>query len=442
MDKLIDKHYTSGTKISSRRSSRAFSIVSLASSLAGNAFVESVNQISKGHKPQIKDLLITPANAKRVTDKLMNLRGAALKVGQLLSMDAGEFIPEELSAILSRLQDNVEPIPFSQLVKCLENEWGSDWSNDFRQFSFTPIAAASIGQVHTAYTHDDQKLALKVQYPNVDKSIDSDVDNVATLLHVTRLLPNNSNIKNLLEETKQQLKQETDYLQEARWLDFYYKALSDRPEFIVPKVSHDLTTKTILAMSYHSGTKIDQVIDLQQTEKDNIATLLIELLMKEMFEMKCVQTDPNLANYLYNKENNKIILLDFGAVRKLPNNVSQGYLNIMTSSLHEDIQGINAACEQIGFFQNDISKDQRELITGLFMAACKPLQYNEAYDFGNSCLATDISLKAKQFSLKDDHWHTPPADALFLHRKIAGIYLIAAKLKARVNVNHLFKKYL
>ena len=112
-----------------------------------------------------------------------------MKAGQLLSMDAGDLIASELAAILARLRADARPMPVSQVVKTMEQTFGQGWEKTFHRFSFTPMAAASIGQVHAAITYGDRHLALKIQYPGIGQSIDSDVNNVATLLRISRLVP-------------------------------------------------------------------------------------------------------------------------------------------------------------------------------------------------------------------------------------------------------------
>ena len=112
-----------------------------------------------------------------------------MKAGQLLSMDAGDLIASELAAILARLRADARPMPVSQVVKTMEHTFGQGWEKTFHRFSFTPMAAASIGQVHAAITYGDRHLALKIQYPGIGQSIDSDVNNVATLLRISRLVP-------------------------------------------------------------------------------------------------------------------------------------------------------------------------------------------------------------------------------------------------------------
>lgn len=149
------------------RLSRLARLGGLASGVAGGMLAEGLRQLAQGRRPSVSELLLTPANARRVTDQLAQLRGAAMKVGQLLSMDAGDLLPPELADILARLRADARPMPMSQLVTVLEASWGPGWEKQFRRFSFTPMAAASIGQVHAAETLDGQPLAIKVQYPGV-----------------------------------------------------------------------------------------------------------------------------------------------------------------------------------------------------------------------------------------------------------------------------------
>ena len=170
----------------------------LATGLAGGMLAEGARQWAQGKRPSARDLLLTPANARRVADQLAQLRGAAMKVGQLLSMDAGELLPPELGEILARLRSDAKPMPIGQMDDVLTAAWGAGWDARFAQFGFTPIAAASIGQVHRATTKDGRQLAIKVQYPGIRQSIASDVDNVGTLLRVSGLLPAHLDVAPLL----------------------------------------------------------------------------------------------------------------------------------------------------------------------------------------------------------------------------------------------------
>jgi predicted unusual protein kinase regulating ubiquinone biosynthesis (AarF/ABC1/UbiB family) len=416
------------------RWSRLARLGALAGSVAGNMVAEGAKQFAQGKRPSINDLLLTPTNARRVAGQLAQLRGAAMKVGQLLSMDAGELLPPELAEILSRLRADAIPMPMSQVVAVLHANWGEGWDRHFQQFSFTPTAAASIGQVHFAQRKDGRHLAVKIQYPGVRRSIESDVDNVATLLRVSGLLPKSLNIKPLLDEAKRQLHDEADYRREGASMMQFAGLLADADEFLLPEMHDDLTTENILAMTRLDGVALETLSHLEQGERDRIVSQLFRLLFREIFEFRLIQTDPNFANYQYTAETQRVILLDFGATRAYGECMVDAYRRLMCSALADDWSGMDQAAQDIGYFQADIKPHQRQQVLDIFALACEPLRHAGLYDFGQTDLAARIRDAGMVLGRDRDFWHTPPADALFLHRKLGGLYLLAAKLKARINV--------
>ncbi|PMM83146.1 ABC1 kinase family protein [Vibrio breoganii] len=429
------------SKVPTHRLSRFGKFASLATRVGGAMVTEGAKQLAQGKKPNAKDLLLTPTNIKRVADQLAHLRGAAMKVGQLMSMDAGDLISPELADILSRLRSDASPMPTKQLATVLCDELGQDWQQNFIEFNFKPIASASIGQVHQAHADDGTKLAIKVQYPGIKKSIDSDVDNVGTLLNVVGLIPKGVDYKDLLEEAKKQLHAEADYLLEADLLNRYKLLLTDSPDFVIPDVLSDITTDSVLTMTHVTGEPIESLQHADQHTRDRVMTLLLELLFKEIFSFKLVQTDPNFANFLYDEKQQKVVLLDFGATRAYNENISDGYRLAFTSVINNDDKGLDQALTQIGFFSKQIIPEQKQAIFNLVKLACEPLKFDGSYDFGSSNLAQRLSQAGTVLSMEQDYWHTPPADALFLHRKIGGLYLLAARLNAKVDVAKLFESY-
>jgi predicted unusual protein kinase regulating ubiquinone biosynthesis (AarF/ABC1/UbiB family) len=409
----------------------------LAGSVAGGMLAEGARQFARGQRPRLGDLLLTSSNVRRVADQLARMRGAAMKLGQLLSMDAGDLLPPELAEIFARLRADATAMPMSQVVAVLNANWGEGWNRHFQRFSFTPVAAASIGQVHLAQTRDGRDLAIKIQYPGVRRSIDSDVDNVATLLRISGLLPGSLNMEPLLREAKSQLHAEADYLGEAEYLRRYGALLADAGEFLLPEVHAELTTGSVLAMSRVDGVPVESLSDAPQAERDRVARLLMALLLRELFEFRLIQTDPNFANYRYESATGRLILLDFGATRPYPEGMVEAYRRLMSAAIAGDRPAMSAAAMAIGYFQAGILDHQREAVLNLFALACEPLRHAGAHDFGRSDLAARIR-DAGMALITDRHlWHTPPADAIFLHRKIGGLYLLAARLKARVNVREL-----
>lgn len=424
------------------RISRFSKFASLATRVAGNVITEGTKQIAKGNKPKAKDLLLTPQNIARLTDQLAHLRGAAMKLGQMLSMDAGDVLEPELADILSRLRSNADPMPAKQLNGVMEGSLGANWKAEFLSFNFKPIASASIGQVHQAYSDAGDNLAVKVQYPGIRKSIDSDVDNVGTLLKVVGLIPESVDYKGLLEEAKKQLHDEADYAREAQFAIRYHDALKEHPHFVVPKIHTESSSDSVLAMEFIYGSPIEQIEHYDQSARDFVMHSLLELLFRELFEFKMVQTDPNFANYLYIENTRQIGLLDFGATREYSERFSTGYRQAFASVVNNDEQGLNDALEQIGFFSQTILPDQRQAILDLVKMACEPMLVDEPYDFKASGLAQKLREAGTILSMEQEYWHTPPADALFLHRKIGGMYLLAARIGAKVNIRQLVSPYL
>ena len=438
---MSDDTETSGQRsraVPSGRTTRLFGLGSLAAGIAGNMLVGGVRDLAQGKLPRLGNLILTPGNAHRIADKLAHMRGAAMKVGQLLSMDAGDLLPPEIGAILARLRADATPMPMSQVVNVLDANWGAGWRRHFQQFSFTPVAAASIGQVHFGLTSDGQRVAVKIQYPGVRQSIDSDIDNVATLLRMSGVIPKTVDFGPLLQQAKEQLREEADYLQEAASLRRYRTLLADCPDYALPDVHDALTTANVLTMTRMDGVPVESLVHAPQAERDRIMTLLIGLLYREMFEFRLIQTDPNFANYRFDRTSGQLILLDFGATRQYPAEMIDHYRQILEGAMQRDAAAIAPAAMALRYFDDQTSNKHREAVLGMFIEACEPVRHDGVYDFARSDLAARLRDAGMALGMERDFWHMPAADVLLLHRKIAGLYLLAARLGARVDVGRCF----
>lgn len=422
------------------RLSRLGGIGSLGAGIAGNMLVDGAKRLSRGERPSLQDLLLTPQNASKAADQLSRLRGAAMKVGQLISLDNGDFLPPELADIMGRLRSSAHAMPPHQLKRVLNDNWGHDWRRKFESFTVKPIAAASIGQVHRGRTLDGRDVAIKVQYPGVRESIDSDVDNVATLVRMSGLLPKNVDIRPVLEEAKAQLREEADYLREAAYLDRYCDALAGRDGFLLPEAFGDLTTRDVLAMSFVSGDPIEKLGDLDQDARDSIMLRLMKLLLDELLDLRLMQTDPNFANYFYDRDGDRIVLLDFGATREIPQGLADGYRQLLGAGLNADWDQARHVAITMGLMSNTLPDDIETMIRDVFAMAVEPLSVDRPYDFGASDLAGRLSEKAMTLR-KSGFDHIPPPVTIFLHRKIGGMYLLATRLRARVDLRALAQRY-
>ncbi len=428
--------------VPSSRLGRLGGFASMAGGIASGMIGEGARRLAAGERPTVDQLLMTPANAKRLADRLAHLRGAAMKLGQMISMDAGDVLPPELSAILARLRENADFMPPRQLDKVLAAEWGKDWRKLFRRFEPRPIAAASIGQVHRAMLPDGRLLAIKVQYPGVAQSIDSDVDNVASLLKLTGLLPKELDIAPLLTAAKEQLREEADYLREGSMMQRFADLLADQPQFVVPEMVEELTTPRILAMTYEEGGPVEKLEDEPQELRDQTFAHLIELVGRELFETRLMQTDPNFANYRWQSKTGRIVLLDFGAAREVSEAVSQDYRRLLNAGIAGDRAAVLDAAADAGFIAEKAVARHPDAMRRAVDIVVTQMTSDGPLDFGDRAFVPEIRDTVMPIAQDRESWHLPPAETLFVQRKVSGTALLGARLKARVDVRGIVERIL
>jgi len=423
--------------VPSGRIARLGSFGRLAGEVAGGMVAEGARRLAGGERPKLGDLLLTPANAARVADRLSHLRGAAMKLGQMISMDAGDVLPPELSAILARLRNQAYRMPPRQLDGVLRAEWGVDWRRRFRHFEAAPIAAASIGQVHRATLPDGRVLAIKVQYPGVAASIDADVDNVATLLKLSGVLPKSIDLTPLLAEAKRQLAEEADYLREGEQMRLYGEWLAGDARYVVPELEPALTTPRVLAMRFVEGRAVETLADAPQDVRDAALTALIELVLRELFAFGAMQTDPNFANYRWQPDTGALVLLDFGATRSVPAETAAAYRRLIEAGLARDRDRIRDTAVAVGFLGSAAAAAHRPAIDRIIAAIDDAMNRPGPFDFGDRAFVPVVREEARALVADRDTWHVPHVETLFVQRKVSGTALLAARMKARVDVRGL-----
>jgi predicted unusual protein kinase regulating ubiquinone biosynthesis (AarF/ABC1/UbiB family) len=395
---------------------------------------EGARRLAKGEIPKVEEMILTPGNATRLADRLAHLRGAAMKMGQMISMDAGDLLPPELADILASLRDRANFMPTRQLDAVLKEQWGGDWRKQFKWFNPRPIAAASIGQVHKAMTRDGQELAIKVQYPGVADSIDSDVDNVATLLRISGVLPDELDISGLLAAAKEQLKEEADYLREGEQMRLYAERLSGEEGFVIPTLHQELTRERILAMSFEEGVPIEQLADQPQDERNQVFERMVRLVARELFEFGVMQTDPNFANFHYRKETGEIVLLDFGATREVSPESQRGYRSLLEAGLAADPDAVKTAAFDAGFVNQAALERHPDRIDRMIDIIINEMNRDAPFDFGDRSFVPVLMEDGMKIAEDKRAWHLPPTDTMFVQRKVSGTAMLGARLKAVVNL--------
>jgi len=409
----------------------------LVGGVAGGMMAEGARRLASGDSVSARELILTPGNVQRLTDRLSHLRGAAMKMGQMISLDAGDFLPDELSKILATLRDQANFMPTRQLDQVLKSEWGPDWRKQFRWFNPRPIAAASIGQVHKALTRDGEELAIKVQYPGVAKSIDSDVDNVITLLKIAGFAPPELEMEKLMAAAKQQLHEEADYQREGEQMALYRERLAGVEGFVVPRLHEGLTRGSILAMSFEDGVSIEELGQEPPERRDEVFARLIRLVARELFDFGVMQTDPNFANFRYRRETGEIVLLDFGACRPVDPAVANGYRNMLEAGLKGNAQQVLDATIEAGFMMPIVAEKHPERVNRMIDIVINEMREDAPFDFGDRAFIPLLREEGYAIAQDKDTWAFPPIETLFVQRKVSGTALLGARLKAKVNIRRI-----
>lgn len=432
-----DKRDLERSRVPSGRAERLASLGLLAGRLALGGAAEGVRRLA-GVSADAGHVLLSSANARRLVASLSSMRGAAMKLGQLLSLEAEDLLAPEVAEALASLRDAGHAMPPAQLEQVLRGAYGARWRARFSEFDFDPIAAASIGQVHAARAQDGRDLALKIQYPGVARSIDSDVDNLAAALRLARILPGDVDFTPILEEAKRQLRDEANYEKEADFLSRYRALLADEPRVVVPAVHDDLTTKSILAMDRLYGMPLEELCGREYTddERNEAAALLLRVVLRELFEFHFIQSDPNFANYLLLPDR-RIGLIDLGAGYEADPALCRAYARLFRASAAEDREAVREVASEIGFVSERDDAKHAEAILDLVMLATEPFRGSGPYDFGASDLPARARAQSAELIFEHGFWRPPPPATLFLQRKLGGTFLLCVRLRARVDARAL-----
>ncbi|KAI7873029.1 ABC1 family-domain-containing protein [Spinellus fusiger] len=386
-------------------------------------------------------VMMSEKNVDRLVDKLSRMRGAALKMGQMISIQGiqaagGEksVMPSQLEQVLLRVHDSANYMPKAQMEKVLTQELGQDWRSYFAEFDPIPIAAASIGQVHAAtLASTGQHVVIKIQYPGVAESIDSDLSNLKALITFSNLLPPGLYLDNTIKVTKQELAWECDYHREADNALRFHDLLKDDARYKVPVVIKDLSTERILVSERLKGRVLSKAVDESQAMRNKLGEGILRLCLREVFSFQFMQTDPNWSNFFYNPRNGQIELLDFGACRAFPDKFLALYGRILVSASKGDREGVWEYSKQLGFVTGYETKIMQDAHIDSVMVLGEPFQQTspDNYDFEKQTITARIR---DTIPVMLRHRLTPPPDETYgLHKKLSGAFLLCTKLGSKFN---------
>ena len=419
---------------------RTFGIGKLAVRVGTKMAKDAILELARGKRPDASSLFLSKGNFEEITSTLATMRGAAMKLGQIASMDSGDLLPSDLSHVLSRLRAQGHAMPPQQLRRILNQNWGYGWLNKFRQFDVRPFAAASIGQVHKAVSKEGQNLAIKVQFPNIKQSIHSDLRNIQIIAKSSGLLPETLDIDHYLEICKAQLLLETDYVREADFLRRFHALASSTNGIQTPVCFAKFSTKSVLAMSLEEGVDLDCLDQFSKDDKNRIALLMVDWAIREVFEFKLVQTDPNFANYRYDVKSASIKLLDFGACIEPSPNVIRIYSELAASFLANDIASLIDTLAKYNLMPTEMPITAHNLVEKVLNVALREFHASDTFSFSDSKVFDYINAENVGEISTIIPTDLIPADLLFMQRKFLGLMFLLRRLGASLPLKSMLQK--
>ena len=282
------------------------------------AGMRTANRLRTPERAEAAQQERTAALVNELVEQLGRMRGAAMKVGQMISMVEFDGLPEdqrqELQAKLASLRDNVPPVPFPKLERMMRDELGGPLSQVFSEFDEQAFAAASIGQVHRAVTFAGDEVAVKVQYPGVAEAVETDMRNAMLLVPLVKRLAPGIDSKSLFSELRERISEELDYELEAQHQRRVERLLRGHPFISVPRVDTALSTRRILVSEFIHGERFEAVRERDEAERDRYGEIVFRFYFGLLYRDRVALGDPHPGNYLL-RSDGRVAFFDYGLLR-------------------------------------------------------------------------------------------------------------------------------
>ena len=361
-------------------------------------------------------------SGERIAQTLGELKGAAMKVGQMASL-ANDILPKELTASLKSLQKEAPPMPYEVIAEQIRSELGSAPELLFNRFDPEPFAAASIGQVHRAQVDDGREVVVKVQYPGVDGSVDSDLAHLKLALKASGLVrTSKKNLDMLFGEIKERLHEELDYCNEADNVRLFRDFHKEDGYVVVPQVVGERSSQRVLTLTYESG---DNINDLDkegydQPTRDKIGKHLFLITLRQLFDLQAMHADPNPANFAFRRDGT-VVMYDFGCVKKIKPEIAEAYGRTIYDAIQENYEGVEKGLIELGARRTDGPQIEPEYYKMWRDTLLIPFTQEEPFDYGRSTIHEDV-VKLIPSVLKRLDSFQPPVEVVFIDRVVGGHY--------------------
>ncbi len=420
------------------RGKRLWKLASMTTSVAGGVAKSRIRSMF-GYKED--EASLRREAGLRVAETLGELKGAAMKVGQMASA-AKDLLPPEVAEAMSSLQKDAPPMDYEVIAEQIESELGAAPEILFDWFDKEPFAAASIGQVHRARTDDGREVVVKVQYPGVDSAVDSDLSQVKLALRLGGLITiEKEHLDAIFEELRVRLHEELDYCNEADNIRLFREFHLQHDYLAVPDVVGERSAKRILTMTYEPGKHLDELEKSDNVAlRNTIGTNMAKMIAAQLFELNAIQADPNPANYAW-REDGTLVLYDFGCVKKYDAEIMEHVRGIVRGAEQRDYAAIDKAMIGLGPLRQKYAPVPPDYYDRWLKVLCPPLWGPGEFNFGEADIGKDV-IKLIPSVIRRQHMWKPAPQLAMLDRAIAGQYDIVRNIKATIPLRPILTAYL
>jgi len=429
------------SSITQGRARRAIKMGELASQVGTSYLWNSIRRPFLSRSDQERELLETHIrNAQRIVESSTHLRGAFMKLIQMLSMRQ-DLLPGEALDVLKATQSSVPPMNYSTISDQIRREIGKRPEQIFAKFDQTAFAAASLGQVHRATTRDGREVAVKVQYPGVEKTVEQDLGNLKMLLMTLQaigrdVMRQKIDCNAVYQELEERLREELDYVREARNMTEFGRLLADDPEIMIPAVVKELSSQRVLTMTYLDGYPLADAmgpeVDLELRQW--VAHKAHAMVWRQILEFGVLHTDFHPGNYVVSYHP-RLGILDFGSIRRFAPAVRKAYLKVARGIVDLDDRAIGIGMQQLGWIERGQDPAPMvEIIHVLFEPMMVEREFDPA-EYDSVAKATRVGEIAFEHRL-----YNSPAHSVFLLRALIGLEGIMRRLAVKANYRQIFRE--
>jgi predicted unusual protein kinase regulating ubiquinone biosynthesis (AarF/ABC1/UbiB family) len=385
--------------------------------------------------------------AEQIVDVLGQMKGAAMKVGQLASfMDSGSLPPEVMERLqekLAELRDSAPKVSFKEMKKVMESDYGERLSGVFPEFEEEPIAAASIGQVYRARLDDGREVAVKVQYPGVDQAVRADLQNLGMILGLAKRMAPGMDTKALAAEIRERMTEELDYEHEAQNQRAFARAWRGHPFVVVPGVVTDLSREHVLVTEFVSGKGFERVKEMDQATRNRMGEIVFRFFFQSLYRVGHFSGDPHPGNYLL-LDDGRVAFLDFGMTKTLPRVDIDAEMEAVRMGIEGNAEALRDRMTDIGYYKPDAKRVDPDLVLGHFNAL------TSWYTVDGETTIDRERMREVSFHAGDprsEYWnlmrHGNLPTTAVLARRMEGLVLgVLSQLEARANWHRIAREWL